>query len=62
MNAALTDEGFNGKYLHRATSQIFALRIVSVIDPEFGKPYQLRNESHYRECNEKEFKEQFVKL
>ena len=62
MNATLTNEGFNGKWLHKATSEIFALKIVPVTDPEFGKPYQLRNESHYRECSEAEFKAQFVRL
>jgi hypothetical protein len=62
MNATLTNEGFFGKYLHKATSEIFALKVVEVDDLEFGKPYQLRNEGHYRECSEAEFKAQFVKL
>ena len=62
MNETLNELGFTGRYFHKATAEIFALKIVEVSDLEFGKPYHLRNERGYRECSEKEFKEQFVKL
>lgn len=59
----MSNEERKGMWLHKKTGEIFvSLKIVPVSDPEFGKPYQLRNERSYRECNEREFKEQFVKL
>jgi len=62
MNKGLTSEGFKGRWLHKQTSEIFALKIVKVIDPEYGHTHQLKNESHFRSCTGKEFNEQFEQM
>jgi len=62
MNKSLTSEGFKGRYLHKATSEIFALKIVPAIDGEYGHTHHLKNEIHFRSCTEKEFQEQFEQM
>ena len=51
-----------GYFLHMATGVVFSLKMLPVVDPEFDKPYELRNEKHMRLLFAKEFEEQFVKL
>ncbi len=59
----MNNEEHLGMWLHKETMEIFvSLKVFPVVDPEFDRNYELRNESHMRLCNEKEFSEQFQKL
>jgi hypothetical protein len=55
-----------GFWLHKQSGEIFSkLRVLPVkneSEAEFAKPYILTNERSMRQCNEKEFQEQFLKL
>lgn len=52
-----------GLWLHRASGEIFiALRIVPVIDPEFGHTHVLTNESHTWSGPKERFEKEFNKL
>lgn len=58
----LAKNGFKGSWLHRETGEVFALRIVDVVDPDMDHSHELKNESHFRSCTEKEFNKQFERL
>ena len=62
MNRQLKNEGFRGLFLHKATGEVFALKVVPVIDPEYGHSHILKNETHTRSCTEKDFNEQFERM
>jgi hypothetical protein len=61
-----TNDEPKGFWLHKESGEVFSsLRVLPIereSEAEFAKPYVLRNERHMRQCNEKEFNEQFVKL
>lgn len=59
----MSNEERKGMWLHKNTGEIFySLKVFPVVDPEYDKPIELRNERHMRRVNDEEMKEQFVKL
>ena len=45
--ASVKDRTLTGRYVHRVNREVFALRIVPVVDPEFGHTHQAKNEMHF---------------
>jgi len=59
MSADLT--GYEGKWIEKRTGEAYGLKIVPVVDPEFGHTHELKNEIHFWSGTEKQFREQFQK-
>ena len=60
--ASAKDRTFTGRYVHRVNREVFALRIVPVVDPEFGHTHEAKNEMHFWSGTKKQFDAEFERF
>ena len=59
----MSEQHKEGLWLHKQSGELFhELKTFAVVDEEYDKPIELKNERHSRRVNQREFEAQFIKL